>query len=160
MADDDDGWSLKRRYKTAPANDPKPCHVLSTIPLWNITGKPFSFASLQWRYLWMLLEMMIFQKGCQELQHLMALLRGNLWVRGNTYAKCLQGNKMHKVCIKKKRTFMLSPLSYSNSSKESFWTWNRCWRITLILSINRWYKSQQLTPVSHCLITVYKRAHE
>lgn len=56
---------------------PKPCHVLETISPWNITEKPLSFKSLQWRHLWMLLRIKTFQKGCQGLQHLMALLRGN-----------------------------------------------------------------------------------
>lgn len=56
---------------------PKPCHVLETISPWSITEKPFSFKPLQWRHLWMLLEIMTFQKGCQGLQHLMALLTEN-----------------------------------------------------------------------------------
>lgn len=69
---------------------PKPCHGLKTISPWNITEKPFFFKPLQWRHLWMLLKIMIFQKGCQGLQHLMALLTGNMWVRGNTHANCWQ----------------------------------------------------------------------
>lgn len=65
-SDDDDDWSRKGSMKQ-PLPWSQTGHVLKTIPPWNITGKPFSFESLQWRHLWMLLKMMIFQEGCHEL---------------------------------------------------------------------------------------------
>lgn len=73
---------------------PLPCpnlrHVLKAISPQNIIEKPFSFKSVEWRHLWMLLKIMMFQKDCQGLQHLMVLLTGNMWVRGNTHASCWQ----------------------------------------------------------------------